>query len=248
MRPKIERASSVRPAPMIPAKPTISPRRTWKVDPLHTRRPGTSGCSTVHPSTSKKVSPIDGVWSGKRDSSERPTMPRMMRSSSTASCFTSSVSIERPSRMIVIESAMASISLSLWEMMMLVMPRERRPRSRSSRCSESSSLSADVGSSRMSRRTSFASARAISTSCCLPTPMFLIWASGDSWSPTRAMSSSARRRATPQSMPNDPLTSLPRKMFSVIESSGMSASSWWMMTMPACSLERMSLNRTSAPS
>ena len=41
--------------------------------------------------------------------------------------------------------------------------------------------------------------------------------------------------------------SLPRKMFSVIESSGMSASSWWMMTMPARSLERMSLNRTSSP-
>ena len=36
--------------------------------------------------------------------------------------------------------------------------------------------------------------------------------------------------------------SLPRKMFSAIDSSGMSASSWWMMTMPACSLSRMLLN------
>ncbi len=37
-------------------------------------------------------------------------------------------------------------------------------------------------------------------------------------------------------------TSLPRKMFSVIDSSGISASSWWMMTIPACSLARMLLN------
>jgi hypothetical protein len=36
--------------------------------------------------------------------------------------------------------------------------------------------------------------------------------------------------------------SLPRKMFSAIESSGTSASSWWMMTMPAFSLSAMSRN------
>jgi hypothetical protein len=41
--------------------------------------------------------------------------------------------------------------------------------------------------------------------------------------------------------------SLPRKMFSVIESSGISASSWWMIAMPACSLARMSLNWTTSP-
>jgi hypothetical protein len=47
----------------------------------------------------------------------------MMRSSVTRSapCM-SSVSIVMPSRMIVVESAMAAISLSLWLMMMQVMP------------------------------------------------------------------------------------------------------------------------------
>ena len=39
----------------------------------------------------------------------------------------------------------------------------------------------------------------------------------------------------------------PRKMFSVIESSGMRASSWWMMTMPLCSLSRMVWKRHSSP-
>ena len=43
-------------------------------------------------------------------------------------------------------------------------------------------------------------------------------------------------------------SSLPRKRFSVIESSGMSASSWWMITMPARSESRMVLNSTSSPS
>ncbi len=62
------------------------------------------------------------------------------------------------------------------------------------------------------------------------------------------MSSAARSRAVSQSMPNVPVVSLPRKMFSAIDSSGgMSASSWWMMTIPARSLDLMSLNRTSSP-
>ncbi len=41
--------------------------------------------------------------------------------------------------------------------------------------------------------------------------------------------------------------SLPMKMFSAIESSGMRASSWWMITMPACSDCRMSRKRITSP-
>ena len=41
--------------------------------------------------------------------------------------------MDLPSRMIVVESAIALISFSLWEMMMQVMPSSRRPRSRPSR-------------------------------------------------------------------------------------------------------------------
>jgi hypothetical protein len=37
-------------------------------------------------------------------------------------------------------------------------------------------------------------------------------------------------------------------MFSAIDSSGISASSWWMMTIPAASLCRMFLNATTFPS
>ena len=59
-------ASSVRPAPMSPAKPTISPRRTMKLEFLQTRRSAEIGCRTVQSRTSKKTSPILGVWSGNR--------------------------------------------------------------------------------------------------------------------------------------------------------------------------------------
>ena len=70
--------------------------------------------------------------------------------------------------------------------------------------------------------------------------MSLIRVSGSSRRPTRASSSVARIRASAQSITPRLGGSLPRKMFSVIESSGISASSWWMITMPACSLARMS--------
>ena len=90
-----------------------------------------------------------------------------------------------PSRMIVTESAISSISLSLWEIMMQVMPCAFSWRIRPSRCSESSSFSAAVGSSRMSSFTSLDRALAISTSCCLPTPMSMTRVPAGSSRPTR---------------------------------------------------------------
>ena len=53
--------------------------------------------------------------------------------------------MDLPSRMMVMESAICSISLSLWLIMMQVTPLERSPAMRSSRCWESPSLSADGG-------------------------------------------------------------------------------------------------------
>ena len=65
-RPKMLIASSVRPAPIRPANPTISPRRTVKLEFLQTRRSAEIGCRTVQSRTSKNTSPISGVWSGNR--------------------------------------------------------------------------------------------------------------------------------------------------------------------------------------
>ena len=240
-------ASSVRPAPISPARPTISPRRTVKLSFLQTKRSGTWGWRTVQFFTSKNTSPMCGVRSGKRLWRLRPTMPRMMRSSSTSCFCTSSVSMVLPSRRMVIESAICSISLSLWLMMIELTPLPLRPTIRSSRCCESLSLRAAVGSSRISSFTDLCSAFAISTSCCLPTPMCLICVSGSSRRPTRCSTSAACFLASRQLMTPARLSSLPRKMFSVMVSSGMSASSWWMIAIPAASLWRMSRNLTTSP-
>ncbi len=189
-----------------------------------------------------------GVRSGKRFSRSRPTIPEMIRSSVVSGAFTSSVSMDCPSRMIVTESATRRISFSLCEMMIEVMPCSFSWRIRSRSLPLSSSLSAAVGSSRMSSFTFFDSALAISTSCCLPTPMSATRVSGCSSSPTRRSSSVACLSVSFQSIRPRLACSLPRKMFSAMERYGTSASSWWMMTMPCCSLARMSRKRQVSPS
>ena len=115
-----------------------------------------------------------------------------------------------PSRMMVTASATLRISLSLWLMMMLVTPCPFRWRIRSSRWPESSSLSAAVGSSRISSLTSLESALAISTSCCLPTLMCWTGVTGFSLRPTRASSLLASRLVLRQSTQPRLACSLPR--------------------------------------
>ncbi len=219
-------ANSVRPAPMRPAMPTISPRRTSKSTPLITCRSAWSGWWTDQSATLKIVSPILG-WSrfGKRCSRSRSTILRMMRSSSTAPSWQSMVSTVRPSRSTVMRSATFETSFSLCEMRMEEMPCARNSSSRSSSAALSFSERLAVGSSRMSRRTFFDSALAISTSCCLPTPMSVTRVSGSSSRPTLASSSRVRRCTAPRSMTPKRAGGLAMKMFSAIDISGISASS-----------------------
>ncbi len=117
-----------------------------------------------------------------------------------------------------------------------------------SRWALSSSLSAAVGSSRMSRSTRLDSALAISTSCCLPTPMSMALVAGFSDSPTRSSRAAASLVVRCQSTIPAEAFSLPRKMFSAIDRCGTRASSWWMMTIPRASLSRMVLNSHGWPS
>src|SRR5665648_233173 len=106
-------------------------------------------------------------------------------------------------------------------------------RSRPSRCSESWSFRAAVGSSRISSLTSLESALAISMSCCLPTPSRPTGVTGFSFRPTRSISAAASALDLFQPIgPAVPSRSLPRKMFSATDRYGTSASSWWMITIP----------------
>ena len=59
-----ERASSVRPAPIRPAKPTISPRRTMKLACLTTTRDGSSRVADGPVPDLEERSPISGVCVG----------------------------------------------------------------------------------------------------------------------------------------------------------------------------------------
>ena len=112
------------------------------------------------------------------------------------------------------------------EMMIEVMPCDLNSTRSFSSAALSVSLRLAVGSSRISSFTFLASALAISTSCCLPMPRLVISALGDSLRPTLASNSRVRVNASPQSItPSAFAVSLPRKMFSAIESSGTSASS-----------------------
>ena len=120
--------------------------------------------------------------------------------------------------MTVIWSAMRLISLSLCEIMIEVMPCALNSSRRSRSAWLSFSDSDAVGSSRMSSLTSLASALAISTSCCLPVPMLVISVSGSSRRPTLRSSSAERRRTLFQSMMPLLACSLPRNMFSAIDS------------------------------
>ncbi|MCY1498365.1 hypothetical protein D9M68_323490 [compost metagenome] len=116
-------------------------------------------------------------------------MPRMMRSSLIGALRQSIVSTVAPSRSTVIESATLAISLSLCEMRIDAMPWRFSSSSSASSASLSFSFRLAVGSSRISSFTSFASALAISTSCCLPTPRSVTSVVGGSFRPTLASSS-----------------------------------------------------------
>ena len=92
----------------------------------------------------------------------------------------------QPSRSTVMELATFEISLSLWEIRIEEMPRFLNSSSRFSSASLSLSFRLAVGSSRISSFTSLDSALAISTSCCLPTPISVIRVAGDSLKPDHA--------------------------------------------------------------
>ena len=79
-----------------------------------------------------------------------------------------------PSRTTVIEFAMYEISFNLCEMMIDVMPSDLNLSISSKSFWESDSFNDAVGSSRINRRQFLEIALAISTSCCLPTPISLI--------------------------------------------------------------------------
>ena len=99
---------------------------------------------------------------------------------------------------------------------MIVIPSFLNCKRRSNKALESDSFNEDVGSSKINRFACFASAFAISTSCCFPTPISLIKVLGDSVSPTTFKYSSALPYVSVQSIANLCPRSFPKNRFSPI--------------------------------
>ena len=110
---------------------------------------------------------------------------------------------------------------------MIPTPRARSRRTMSNNRRTSASVSAAVGSSMISTRASWLSARRISTRWRLPTDSVPTIASASRSSiSSEASKARARRFISPMSMrPNRPFGAWPRKMFSATVNSGNSSSS-----------------------
>ncbi len=221
------RASSVRPEPMRPANPTISPLRTVKEMSCSTSRPAFR-LNAVHPLT-RRTSSSTTAWvrGGYTLSISRPTMFLMSTASLTSPLRASRVQMVWPSRSTVTTSATLITSLSLWVMRTQVTPCSFSSLRMEKRLSQSVSFRAAVGSSRTSSLTLRLIALAISTSCCLPTPRSFTSVSGLTSSLTLPSISVACLIVSFQStVDRRGVISWPRKMFSYTVISGTRASSW----------------------
>ena len=104
----------MRPAPINPAMPSISPARTSKPTSLRTSRPGFSGSSTDQPVTASIGLPAVVSGRGYRFFTSRPTISEITRS--WVACLAGWVAIERPSRSTVMRSAIWNTSSRRWLM------------------------------------------------------------------------------------------------------------------------------------
>src|SRR4051794_7765419 len=216
--PKIARATSLRPAPTSPARPTISPRRTSKLTSTNTP-------SRVRRSTLSSGAPISVSSLGKSCDSSRPTMRRT--SASLVRSFVAPSWVTSPSRRTVAVSQISKISSRRCEMNSTAAPRAFRVRTTPNRRSTSCPERAAVGSSMISTRASNDSALAISTSCWSAIERPRTGCSGSSRTPRRSMSSATVRCSAPRSMRRiAPSGWRPIITFSATERSGKSVGSW----------------------
>ena len=170
--------SSVCPLPCTPARPRISPARTWNDISFTQIRPVSS--ATVRSSTSSTTSPGLAGSLLTFSCTFRPTINAASSSSVADGGFSPTTA---PRRSTVIVSAMAWTSLSLCEMKTMDVPPSLSCLMMRNRSSVSAGVSTAVGSSRISTDASLTSALMISTRCWMPTGRFSTSASGSTSSP-----------------------------------------------------------------
>ena len=132
-------------------------------------------------------------------------------------------------------SATAKTSARRCETKMQATPRSRRVRIRAKRRCASGSVSAAVGSSRISSRACLDSARAITTSCCVARSSVPIRAPGSTSTAKSRSTSPARTWSSSRSTNPNRVGSLLRNMFSATVRSGTTLTSCGISTTPAAS-------------
>ena len=157
-------AASMQPAPRSPKRPTTSPLRTARSrfgDPHPAGRieHGQSREARARHRPPPAAVAVRTLHRNRRSSPRRHRGAKRHRSACRPRI--------RPSRMTTMRSEMAKTSASRWETKMMATPRAFSRRMRSKRRCDSCSVRAAVGSSRMRRRAFLASARAMTTSCCV---------------------------------------------------------------------------------
>src|SRR6185437_5994676 len=170
--------SSVCPLPCTPARPRISPARTWKDIPFTETRPVSS--ATIRFSTSSTTAPGLAASLLTLSWTFRPTIIAASSSSLADGDFWPTTA---PRRSTVIVSAISWTSLSLCEMKTIEVPPSFSCLMMRNRSSASAGVSTAVGSSRISTDASLTSALMISTRCWMPTGRFSTRASGSTSSP-----------------------------------------------------------------
>ena len=216
-KPAIARASSRAPEPSTPVSATIEPAATS----MSTRENSPWRC--VRPCTRRSGVVEMTVGAARaRSRSAAPTTSERAISSAAISSPTS-VRLMRPSSSTTTLSECSASSLSRWLTSITVRPASASTCMRRKRSSDSSSVSAEFGSSKSTTRASCASARAISVRCWI--------ASGHSSSCRSATSRIARSASSSRSCASIPcrsqrLRSRPITMFSATVRLGKSCGSW----------------------
>src|SRR4051812_2279298 len=216
--PNTARATSVRPAPTSPARPTISPCLTSKETSVKTP-------SRVSRLTVSATSPARTSCLGYSSSRSRPTI-RRTRSSSVMPSM-GSLAIQAPSRRVVTRWQIRKISSRRCEMNRTAAPCSRSALTTPKRRATSLPGRAAGGSSMIRTRASKDSALAISTICWSAMDRPRAGRSGSSSTPRRCISARVAACVALWSIrPRARRGWRPMKMFSAIDRSGKSVGSW----------------------
>ena len=218
------------PAPSNPNRPTTSPFRTAR----------SRSATRFRPSASKTLSARSSNATSPRGRSARPSgaseSPIISATTSwRVTAPTAWLPRMRPSRMTTMRSEIAKTSARRCETKMIATPRAFSSRMRSNNRSNSFSVSAAVGSSRMSSRARLASARAITTSCCVARSSAPIGMAGSRSRPKSASASRARRSRPATSIMPQRVGSSLRVRFSATLRSGTTLTSCGTSATPAAS-------------